>query len=133
LQKYIKLTIFTIAMEENCPIAQWLSVLSRKWALFILHELTEKQTMRFTDIQRSIPTITPRTLSLRLKELHAIGLIEKKIYSEIPPRVEYTVTHKGRELRTFFKQFDAWAKKSGFCKDQTAAIDQMTKEKISIE
>lgn len=59
-------------------------------------------TLRFSDLQKSMDGISPKTLSLRLKELESQGIITRKVYPEVPPRVEYTLTDKGKQLEGIF-------------------------------
>lgn len=73
---------------ENCPIRDILSRLSSKWAMLILITLDANEVMRFNDLQKSIGDISQRMLSVTLRTLEADGLIGRKAYPEIPPRVE---------------------------------------------
>ena len=84
---------------ENCPIRDILSRLSSKWAMLILITLDANEVMRFNDLQKSIGDISQRMLSVTLRTLEADGLIGRKAYPEIPPRVEYSLTPRvGRWL-----------------------------------
>ena len=98
-------------MEKTCPITKILNYLSKKWTLLILRELHNNGTKRFNDLIREMENISPRTLSKRLKELEKLELISKKRFNEIPPRVEYSLTNKGKELIKCFKHLDVWARK----------------------
>ena len=80
---------------ENCPIRDILSRLSSKWAMLILITLDANEVMRFNDLQKSIGDISQRMLSVTLRTLEADGLIGRKAYPEIPPRVEYSLTPGG--------------------------------------
>lgn len=80
---------------ENCPIRDILSRLSSKWAMLILITLDANEVMRFNDLQKSIGDISQRMLSVTLRTLEADGLIGRKAYPEIPPRVEYSLTPRG--------------------------------------
>ena len=84
-----------------CPIAKTLDVIRTKWTFLIIRDLLIEGTLRFSDLQKSMDGISPKTLSLRLKELEAQGIITKSI-SEVPPRVEYTLTDKGKQLEGIF-------------------------------
>ena len=77
---------------ENCPIRDILSRLSSKWAMLILITLDANEVMRFNDLQKSIGDISQRMLSVTLRTLEADGLIGRKAYPEIPPRVEYSLS-----------------------------------------
>ena len=69
--------------------------------ILIIRDLLIEGTLRFSDLQKSMDGISPKTLSLRLKELEAQGIITRKVYPEVPPRVEYTLTDKGKQLEGF--------------------------------
>lgn len=97
-------------MKKACPIAKILNYLSKKWTLLILREL-HNGTKRFNSLIRNMENISPRTLSKRLKELERLELVSKKRFNEIPPRVEYSLTNKGKELIRCFKYIDVWVRK----------------------
>ena len=98
-------------MEKTCAITKIVNHLAKKWTLHVLRELHEKKIRRFTELLFDMQTISPRTLSARLKELEQLGLILKTKYNELPPRVEYSLTPKGRDLIKCFRYLDGWAKK----------------------
>ncbi len=99
-------------MEKTCAITKIVNHLAKKWTLHVLRELHEKGIRRFTELLSDMKTISPRTLSLRLKELEKLNLISKTKYNELPPRVDYTLTSKGVELIKCFHYLDRWAKKN---------------------
>ena len=94
---------------ENCPIRDILSRLSSKWAMLILITLDANEVIRFNDLQKSIGDISQRMLSVTLRTLEADGLIGRKAYSEIPPRVEYSLTPRGLSLIPYLKGLVSWA------------------------
>ncbi len=96
---------------EKCAITRILDYLGKRWTLLILRELQKEERKRFNDFLKDLKDISPRTLSKRLKELEDLGIISKKKFNEIPPRVEYSLTLKGKELIKCFKYLDDWAKK----------------------
>ncbi|MDW7616580.1 helix-turn-helix domain-containing protein [Peribacillus simplex] len=87
---------------EPCPIAKTIDVISTKWTFLIIRDLLIEGTMRFRDLLKSLDGISPKTLSLRLKELEYHGIVERKVFPEVPPRVEYTLTEKGERLESIF-------------------------------
>lgn len=87
---------------EACPIAKTLDVIGTKWTFLIIRDLLIEGTLRFSDLLKSLEGISPKTLSLRLKELEEQGLLVRKVYPEVPPRVEYTLTERGRRLESVF-------------------------------
>ncbi|SEP32185.1 winged helix-turn-helix transcriptional regulator [Propionispora vibrioides] len=84
---------------EVCPIAKTLDVIGTKWTFLIIRDLMLEGVMRFSDLQRSMTGISPKTLSLRLRELEEHQIINRKVYPEVPPRVEYSLTEKGKQLQ----------------------------------
>lgn len=99
--------------DENknpaCPITAMLELVGGKWKPVILYYLMNK-TRRFGEIAVRIPTISRKVLSQQLKELEKDGLIVRKQYREIPPRVEYTLTDLGKSLSPVFKEMAKWGK-----------------------
>ena len=90
------------APGETCPIAKTLDVIGTKWTFLIIRDLLIEGTMRFSDLLKSMNGISPKTLSLRLKTLENHGILKKKVFPEVPPRVEYTLTEKGKILEGIF-------------------------------
>jgi DNA-binding HxlR family transcriptional regulator len=83
-------------------------ILGRRWALLLLKNLNAKEAIRFNELKRLMPGISSTVLAERLSELEREGLISKKIYPEIPPKVEYSLTVQARELRVIFKELLKW-------------------------
>lgn len=94
--------------EGSCIVVPLWEHLSRSWALLALKELSSVESIRFNELKRKLSGITAATLSERLKEFEALGLVTRKIYPEIPPRVEYSLTEDGRELSQIVKQMHQW-------------------------
>ncbi len=86
-----------MAFDESCPVCRTAEIIGGKWTLLVIRDLAEGNA-RFCELERSLAGISPRTLSLRLRALEAEGLVERKTYPEVPPRVEYRLTPKGRAL-----------------------------------
>ena len=91
-------------------VATCLEVLGNKWTALILTNLLDGP-LRFTALEQSLDGISPRTLSQRLDDLEAHGVITKKTFHEVPPRVEYTLTPKGRDFIPILNQMAAWGSK----------------------
>lgn len=87
---------------QPCPIAKTLDIIGTKWTFLIIRDLLIEGTMRFRDLQKSMTGISPKTLSLRLRELEEQGIIDRKVYPEVPPKVEYSLTKKGKDLEGIF-------------------------------
>jgi DNA-binding HxlR family transcriptional regulator len=90
-------------IEDMCK------VLGRRWTVLILSNLHTKDTVRFNELKRSLTGISSAVLSNRLLEMDREGLISKKIYPEIPPKVEYRLTERARELGVILKDLGRWA------------------------
>ena len=96
--------------QGNCPVARSLEVIGERWAILILRDLLLKGPRRFQDFQESLSAVAPNTLSARLKDLEAAGMIERRLYSEHPPRLEYHLTEKGRSFGPVLKALRDWGR-----------------------
>lgn len=94
---------------ENCPVRNIISRFSGKWAILILCVLSENEATRFNIINKALPDISPKVLSETLKSLEADGLINRKLYAEIPPKVEYSLTELGKSLLPIINSLISWA------------------------
>ncbi|MDE6397213.1 MAG: helix-turn-helix transcriptional regulator, partial [Muribaculaceae bacterium] len=83
-----------------------------KWALLVIIVLSENEPIRFNELGRKIPDISPRILSNTLRTLEADGLIDRKYFQEVPPRVEYSLTDTGRSLVPIIVSLTEWATKN---------------------
>jgi DNA-binding HxlR family transcriptional regulator len=95
-----------------CPLARTLDLIGERWTLLILRDLFLHGSRRFQDFQESLRGAAPNTLSARLKDLEQTGLIERQLYSEHPPRLEYHLTQKGRSLGPILKAIREWGKRN---------------------
>ena len=95
--------------EGICPIRDILCRLGDKWSLLTLTTLNTNGTMRFNEIQKSIGDVSQRMLSVTLRSLEEDGLVNRKIYPEVPPKVEYTLTKSGTELMPYLNNLVNWA------------------------
>jgi len=80
-----------------CPVCRTAEIISGKWTLLVIRDLAECDR-RFCELERSLDGISPRTLSLRLRALEEQGVIQRHTFPEVPPRVEYALTVKGKAL-----------------------------------
>jgi DNA-binding HxlR family transcriptional regulator len=91
-----------MAQESNvsciCPLEGVIDTISKKWALLIIHVLGNRSRLRFGELEKQLPGISPKTLTDTLAVLQKEGFIGREAFSEIPPRVEYFLTDDGREL-----------------------------------
>lgn len=92
-----------------CPIRDIISRISCKWAMLVLVTLHSNGTMRFNDIQKSIGEVSQRMLTVTLRSLEADGLIHRKVYPEVPPRVEYKLSERGESLMPLLQSLIDWA------------------------
>jgi DNA-binding HxlR family transcriptional regulator len=84
-------------MEGCCPVTATADILGGKWTILLVRDLADGRS-RFCELERSLEGISPRTLSLRLRALEEHGIVERRTFPEVPPRVEYSLTDKGKAL-----------------------------------
>ncbi|MGN0237324.1 MAG: winged helix-turn-helix transcriptional regulator [Lepagella sp.] len=94
---------------DTCPIRNVISRFSGKWSMLILCILSDQESLRFNQLGRAIPDISPKVLTSKLKVLEEDRLIKRQLYPEIPPRVEYSLTHKGKSLMPIIHNLIEWA------------------------
>ncbi|WP_125607352.1 winged helix-turn-helix transcriptional regulator [Lapidilactobacillus bayanensis] len=95
--------------DEKCPIRKSLDLFSSKWRTWVLFELCKQPTYRFGELRKAIPPITNTMLTKTLRELEAIGIIQRKQFNEMPLRVEYSLTESGHALTPVFFEIAKWA------------------------
>jgi DNA-binding HxlR family transcriptional regulator len=93
----------------NCPVRNVLDRVGDKWSILVIGLLGESGTLRFNQLNHKIGNISQKMLTVTLKSLEADGLLSRKIYPEIPPRVEYTLTPIGESLLPAIAQLTHWA------------------------
>jgi DNA-binding HxlR family transcriptional regulator len=94
--------------DLRCPVARTLDIIGERWSILILRDLLLGGPRKFQDFERSMPGISPNTLSTRLKRLEEGGVIERRFYEEHPPRAEYVLTEKGRALGPAMRALRGW-------------------------
>ncbi len=99
----------TFLEETPCPIRDILSRLGDKWSLLVLITLSTNGTMRFSEIHKSIKDVSQRMLTVTLRSLEEDGLVSRKVYPEVPPRVEYRLTESGNGLIPHLNNLVGWA------------------------
>jgi DNA-binding HxlR family transcriptional regulator len=92
-----------MSSSETCPVCDTAEIICGKWTLLIIRDLAAGRS-RFCQLERSLEGISPRTLSSRLRALEAEGIVERRTYPEVPPRVEYRLTAKGEALVPLIEQ-----------------------------
>jgi DNA-binding HxlR family transcriptional regulator len=96
-----------MAVDETCPVCRTSEIVCAKWTLLLVRDLAEGRS-RFCELERSLTGISPRTLSLRLRALELEGIVERQTFPEVPPRVEYALTDKGRALLPIIEAMRAY-------------------------
>jgi DNA-binding HxlR family transcriptional regulator len=96
-----------VPLDASCPVCRTADLVCGKWTLLLVRELAEGRS-RFCELERSLTGISPRTLSLRLRALEEEGIVERHTFPEVPPRVEYALTPKGRALLPIIEDMRAW-------------------------
>ena len=98
-----------MSSNETCPVCHTAEIISGKWTLLIIRDLAAGRS-RFCELERSLEGISPRTLSLRLRALESEGIVERRTYPEVPPRVEYRLTTKGAALVPLIEQMRSYGR-----------------------
>jgi DNA-binding HxlR family transcriptional regulator len=98
-------------MQEKCEVLDIWEVLGKRWSLNILRNLSAKDTIRFNELKRLLYGISSTVLSERLRELEFEGLIYKRIYPEVPLRVEYSLTIRAKDLEPILHSLANWVNK----------------------
>ena len=97
-----------IRNPKLCPVTRALDIIGDSWTILILRDLFLDGPRKFQDLQESLAGASPNTLSARLKKLVEHGIVERRFYAEHPPRAEYALTDKGRELGPVMKALREW-------------------------
>jgi DNA-binding HxlR family transcriptional regulator len=92
---------------DCCGVTACAEVLSGKWTILLIRDLADGRS-RFSELERSLEGISPRTLSLRLRALEEQGIVERRTFPEVPPRVEYSLTEKGQALVPIIEDMRAY-------------------------
>lgn len=100
-----------IKLLTDTPFGYTLSIIAGKWRLVILYWLVEYKIVRYNELKRLIGSITYKTLSVQLKEMEEDGLIIRKEYPQIPPKVEYSLSEKGKSLYPIMEAMCDWGNK----------------------
>ena len=95
------------ALRTPCHVEATLGVIGGRWKAAVLFQLSQG-TKRFGELRRLLPNVTQRMLTLQLRELEADGLVQRTVYAEVPPRVEYTITAWGESLEPVLKAMCEW-------------------------
>ena len=97
-------------LYPDCPIRNILNRISDKWTLLVLYTLNGHESMRYRDLSAELPDISQKMLALTLRTLETDGFVERKVFAEVPPRVEYSLTPRAHSLFPIVNQLIQWAK-----------------------
>ncbi|MBO0778595.1 MAG: helix-turn-helix transcriptional regulator [Ktedonobacteraceae bacterium] len=103
--------------DTVCPVARTAQIISGKWTILVIRDLAAG-VKRFNQLERSLHGISPKTLSERLRSLEEEGIIQRQTFAEVPPRVEYSLTEKGRDLVYVIESMRHYGKQ-WLCKGET--------------
>jgi DNA-binding HxlR family transcriptional regulator len=92
-----------------CPVETTMTLIGNKWTVLIVRDLLQG-TKRFSELRRSVGNVSQKVLTANLRAMEAAGLVSRKVYAEVPPRVEYSLTETGRSLKTVIDAMRAWGK-----------------------
>ena len=96
------------AAFPDCPIRNIIARITDKWSLLVLYFLEQKEVLRFNDLWRQIPDISQKMLTSTLRHLEEDGIVSRELFAEVPPRVEYRLTERGKSLLPHMDALIAW-------------------------
>ncbi len=112
----------TYDTQQACPIARTLDIVGDRWTLLLIRDLRRGHT-KFADLLTSLRGISPTVLSERLQSLERDGMVERRLYSEHPPRAEYALTEKGNSFAPVLQAFYAWGTEHAPRPPRTAPVE----------
>jgi DNA-binding HxlR family transcriptional regulator len=114
--------------NSDCPVCRTADIVCGKWTLLVIRDLAEGRS-RFCELERSLAGISPRTLSLRLRALEEEGIVERQTFPEVPPRVEYALTEKGRALVPIVESMRVYGR--AWLGDEGEAVEKPAAEPVA--
>ncbi len=108
IEKFYKVSKHCLHEKGECPIKDILAPTVDKWSLFCIYNLGYRDVIRFNELKKMIPGISSRMLSVTLKKLESANIVERKIYAEVPPRVEYKITNFGKQYAEKLLNLNLW-------------------------
>lgn len=94
-------------LQEDCPVRAALDIVRGRWKPSILYAL-QQRPLRYSELQRALPRISPQALTTQLKQLEADGLVAREVYAEVPVRVEYRLSEFGSSLSDVMDSLESW-------------------------
>jgi DNA-binding HxlR family transcriptional regulator len=116
-----------MASNDTCPVCATAEIVCGKWTLLVIRDLADGRS-RFCELERSLEGISPRTLSLRLRALEEAGIVVRQTYPEVPPRVEYALTEKGRALVPLIEDMRTYGRQWLGCDDVDESVPDADSE-----
>lgn len=99
-----------LMMNKICPIEAALNLIGHKWKVLILRNLLSRNNQRFNELLKGINGISQKMLTQQLRQMEQNGLISRKVYAEVPPKVEYSLTELGLSLQPLLESISTWGK-----------------------
>lgn len=96
--------------DKSCPIEHTVNLIGHKWKVLILRNLFNQGTQRFSELSKGINGISQKMLTQQLRQLEHDGIIQRTVYPEVPPRVEYDLTELGQSLKPILEEMNIWGK-----------------------
>jgi DNA-binding HxlR family transcriptional regulator len=118
-----------MAYDATCPVCRTADVVCGKWTLLLVRDLAAGCS-RFCELERSLAGISPRTLSLRLRALEEEGIVERQTFAEVPPRVEYALTDKGRALVPLIEDMRSYGREWLGCDPGANDSTELDRERV---
>ncbi len=97
-----------MSCNKSCPIEHTVNLIGHKWKVLIIRNLMNDGTQRFSELSKEINGISQKMLTQQLKQLEQDGIIDRKVYPEVPPRVEYSLTELGNSLKPILDSMNLW-------------------------
>ncbi len=97
-----------MSCDKSCPIEHTINLIGHKWKVLILRNLHNEGTQRFNQLNKGIKGITQKMLTQQLRQMEADGLIDRKVYPEVPPKVEYSLSKLGQTLKPVLESMNKW-------------------------
>ncbi|WP_454055005.1 winged helix-turn-helix transcriptional regulator [Clostridium sp. Marseille-Q7071] len=94
--------------DKSCPIEYTVNLIGHKWKVLIIRNLLNNGTQRFSELSKGISGISQKMLTQQLKQLESDGIVDRKVYPEVPPRVEYSLTELGHSLKPILDSMNTW-------------------------
>ena len=110
---------------QQCPVTTALSIIGGKWKVIILWHLKEGGVKRFGELQRLVTGISQKMLTQELRDLEETGLVSRKVYPVVPPKVEYSLTETGWSLKPVLEQLSDWGKQYRKTRDAAALLSTL--------